>query len=198
MKKVGILAFSDEFIGGVYQYTQSIIDALKEDKTKKYTIFCNVDDDRFNNYGLEVRKVGKPNVKFIIKIVRAIQFILNIQRPWFFTKEELLNFDDMDMFLSTSISAYPHFYINKPFIFTLHDMQERYYSQFFTFYQRVSRWLNNKTLARNADKIICESTFVKNDIVKYTGINEDKIYIIQSPPPESFLNYEFKLTNLQK
>ncbi len=198
MKKVGILAFSDEFIGGVYQYTQSIIDALKEDKTKKYTIFCNVDDDRFNNYGLEVRKVGKPNVKFIIKIVRAIQFILNIQRPWFFTKEELLNFDDMDMFLSTSISAYPHFYINKPFIFTLHDMQERYYSQFFTFYQRVSRWLNNKTLARNADKIICESTFVKNDIVKYTGINEDKIYIIQSPPPESLLNYEFKIDEFAK
>jgi glycosyltransferase involved in cell wall biosynthesis len=192
LKKIAILAFSDKYIGGVYQYTQSLIDALKEDKSREYIIFCNSDDNRFDRYGLEVRKVDKPKMTKFVKIVRAFQFLLFIRKSWFFTKEEIDKFSDIDLFLSSSISAYPHFYIAKPFVFTLHDMQERYHPEFFSKYERLSRWLNNRTLARTANKIICESTFVKNDIVKFTGIRGDKVLIIQSPPPENFLNYKFK------
>lgn len=192
MKKIGILAFGDKHGGGVYQYTQSIIDALKDDKTREYIIFCSSDDDRFDDYGLEVRKVDKPKSGLFAKIVRAFQFLFFIQKPLFFTKEELDKFSDIDMFLSPAISAYPHFYMNKSFIFTLHDMQERYYPEFFSRYERLMRWLNNRTLARSADRIICESNFVKNDIVKFTGVNEGKISVIQSPPPENFLNYKFE------
>jgi len=71
-------------------------------------------------------------------------------------------------------------------------MQERYYPEFFSRYERFSRWLNNRTLARSADKIICESNFVKNDIIKYTGANANKISSIQSPPPKHFLNYKLE------
>ncbi|MGJ0359252.1 glycosyltransferase family 4 protein [Aliarcobacter cryaerophilus] len=195
MKKIGILAFGDKHGGGVYQYTQSIIDALKEDKTKKYIIFCSSDDDRFDEYGLEVRKIDKPKSTLFAKIIRAFQFLLFVQKPLFFTKEELDKFSDIDMFLSPAISAYPHFYMNKPFVFTLHDMQERYYPEFFSKYERLMRWLNNRTLARSADKVICESNFVKNDIIKFTEVNGDKISVIQSPPPENFLNYRFDSEN---
>lgn len=188
MKKIGILAFGDKYNGGVYQYTQSIIDALKEDKTKIYIIFCNSDDDRFDHYDLEIRKIDKTISSFFVKIVRALQFLLLIQKPLFFKKDELDKFNDIYKFISPAISAYPHFYINKPFVFTLHDMQERYYPQFFSRYERFSRWLNNQTLARSADKIICESDFVKNDIIKFTGVDANKISSIQSPPPKHFLN----------
>jgi len=47
--KIGILAFVDKSSGGVYQYTQSIIDALKDDKHKNYIIFCNTNENRFDN-----------------------------------------------------------------------------------------------------------------------------------------------------
>ena len=198
MKKIGILAFASENDGGIFQYAQSMIDALKEDKTRKYIIFCNIDDDRFGDYGLEVRKVAKRTSTFFAKIVRTFQFLLFIQKPLFFTKEELGKFSDIDMFLSPAISAYPHFYMNKPFVFTLHDMQERYYPEFFSKYEILMRWLNNRTLARSADKVICESNFVKNDIVKFTGIDGDKISVIQSPPPENFLNYKFESEQFEK
>ena len=198
MKKIGILAFASENDGGIFQYAQSMIDALKEDKTRKYIIFSNINDDRFDEYGLEVRKVDKPRSSLFAKVVRAFQFLLFIQKAWFFTKEELDKFRDIDMFLSPAISAYPHFYMNKPFVFTLHDMQERYYPEFFSKYERLMRWLNNRTLARSADKIICESNFVKNDIVKFTGIDGDKISVIQSPPPENFLNYKFESEQFEK
>lgn len=192
MKKIAILAFGDKHGGGVYQYTQSIIDALKEDKTKEYIVFCNSDDDRFDEYGLEVRKIDKPKSNIFDKIIRAFQHLFLIRKPWFFTQDELDIFDDIDIFLSPAISAYPHFYMNKPFVFTLHDMQERYYPEFFTKYENILRWLNNRTLAKSSKKIICESNFVKNDIVKFTGIDGEKINVIQSPPPENFLNYQFE------
>ena len=198
LKKIGILAFGDKHGGGVYQYTQSIIDALKEDKIKKYIIFCNSDEDRFDAYGLEVRKIDKPISSLFVKMIRAFQLFLFIQKPLFFTKKELIKFSDIDVFLSPAISAYPHFYMNKPFVFTLHDMQERYYPEFFSKYERFIRWLNNRTLARSANRIICESNFVKNDIVKFTGVNEDKISVIQSPPPENFLNYKFNSLQFDK
>ena len=63
MIKIGILALGKKDDGGVYQYAQSIIDALKEDKNKIYIIFCNKNDDRFDKYDLEVRKIDKPQNK---------------------------------------------------------------------------------------------------------------------------------------
>ena len=198
MKKIGTLAFTNKEGGGVFQYTQSIIDALKDDKINKYIIFCNTEDDRFDNCGLEVRKIDKLKISFFKKIIRALQMIFYIKKPYFFTDRELAVFKDIDLFLSPAISAYPHFYLNKPFIFTLHDMQERYYPEFFTIKGRILRWLNNRTLAKTADKILCESNYVKNDIVKFTKVNLDKIHVIQSPPPKEFLNYKFSQENFQK
>ncbi|WP_148820045.1 glycosyltransferase family 4 protein, partial [Campylobacter concisus] len=92
----------------------------------------------------------------------------------------------IDKFISPAISLYPHFYLNKPFIFTLHDMQERYYPHFFTTKDKILRWLNNRALSKTADKILCESQFVKNDIVKFLGIDPNKIQVVQSPPPKCF------------
>lgn len=191
MIKIGILALGKKDDGGVYQYAQSIIDALKEDKNKIYIIFCNKNDDRFDKYDLEIRKLDKPQNKISEKIIRIFQQLFFIRNPWFFTKKELDIFADIDIFLSPSISIYPHFYLNKPFVFTLHDMQERYFPDFFSKKDKVLRWLSRRTLTRDADKIICESSFVKKDIINFIGLNESKISVIQSPPPEIFLNFKF-------
>lgn len=189
--KIGILAFGPPG-AGVYQYTQSIIDALKKDKTKDYIIFCNEGEDIYDNYGLEVRKVTIPKTNLIEKFVRFFQFLFFIRKPWFFTQNEISKFSDLDLIVCPFVLAYPHFFLNKPFVFTLHDMQERYYPENFSKYDNIIRWIVNRALAKNAKKIICESIFVKNDIVKFIGINETKIDIIQSPPPEIFLNYKFE------
>jgi len=198
LTKIGILAFGDKHGGGVYQYTQSIIDALKNDDTNKYIIFCNTEDNRFDEYDLEVRKIDKPKSSIVVKVLRAIQHLLFIRSSWFFSKLELNTFKDIDIFLSPAISAYPHFYMNKPFVFTLHDMQERYYPEFFSKYENAIRWLNKRALAKSSDKIICESNFVKQDIVKFTGVDGAKINVIQSPPPEEFLDYKFNEEQFSK
>jgi glycosyltransferase involved in cell wall biosynthesis len=192
LKKIAIIAFGNDYSGGVYQYTQSVIDALKEDKKNIYIIFCNADDNRFKDYGLEIRIIDKPVSSVLEKIIRAFQQLFFIRKTFFFKKNEIDKYSDIDIFFSPGAFAYPHFYLNKPFIFTLHDMQERYFPEFFSIFERINRWLNNRALAKKSSLIVCESNFVKNDIVKFIRIDKNKIKIVQSPPPEIFLNYKFE------
>ena len=58
--------------------------------------------------------------------------------------------------------------------------------------------MNNRALGKTATKIICESSFVKNDIVEFTGVDKSKVSIIQSPPPKSFQNYQFDEKQFEK
>ena len=165
MKKIGILAFGDPKGGGVYQYTRSIIDVITQDKNNIYIVFTDANNDSFDEYNIEIRKINKPNIFILNKLIRFLQILLLIRKPLFFTKSEKDIFLDIDKFICPVISLYPHFYLNKPFVFTLHDMQERYYPYFFTLRDKVIRWLNNRSLSKTADKILCESQFVKSDIL---------------------------------
>lgn len=189
MKTIGIIALFNEEAGGVFQYTQSVIDALRNDTSNRYIIFCNSKHKGFDDSGLEVRRFDKPQNSFMINLFRLFVLTLRIQIIFFVSKEEKKLFSDIDMFLSPVISPYPHYYLKKPFVFTLHDMQERYYSKYFTFKTKVLRWIVNNAMAKKSDKIICESEYVKNDIVKFTGVNRNKVSVIQGPPPQAFMNY---------
>ena len=198
LNKIGILTFAANNDNGVLNYTKSLIDALKNDSTNKYILFCNHNDDRYDNYDLEIRKLCKSNNYLIKRIIYLIQFIFFIRKPYMLTKDEINLFHDINFFISPAVSAYPHYFLNKPFVFTLHDMQEKYYPNYFTLYERFRRWIINKTLVKCAYKIICESDHVKNDIINFTKTRPEKIVIIQSPPPENLINFVFTDSQLIK
>ncbi len=192
MKKIGILALRDESVGGIYQYTQSLVDALKDDETHKYIIFVLQNDHRFDNYGLEIRRLELQGSSIGKKILRLIQFLFFIRKPFLFTDTELKNFEDIDLFLSPEVGSYPHYFINKPYICTFHDMQEQYYPEFFSIKERFERYVVFRAVSKYVKNILCESNFVKNDLIKYLAIEEKQISVIQAPPPKEFIDYEFK------
>jgi len=198
LNKIGILTFVANVDHGVFNYTKSLIDALKNDLTNEYILFCNESDDRFDNYNLEKRKLSKSKNNLFKKVLTFLQFIFLIRKPYLLTKDELDLFHDIKFFISPAVTAYPHFFLNKPFVFTLHDMQEKYYPHYFTLYERFTRWINNKTLAKCAFKIICESEYVKKDIIKFTATIPDNVVIIQSPPPENLVNFLFNKSTYSK
>ena len=198
LKKIGILAFVKEEYGGVLQYTQSIVKALTYDKENNYVIFCNVKNKIFDNYGFEVRKINEYKDSLFINMLKLLALNFNFSINFFLTKQEKKIFNDIDFFISPTITAYPHYFLNKPFIFTLHDMQERYYPSFFTLKEKIRRIILNKALAKKADKIICESEFVKNDIMKFLKIDANKVFVIPAPPPENFINFKFDYNNFDK
>lgn len=188
MKKVGIIALSTENNGGVYRYILSMLDALAQDDSYKYVVFCDLGDKRFsNNRMFEVREV-RPCTNSVVRILRSLPLM---GASFFFARDEMKLYDDMDIFICPTVSAYPHFFLHKPFILTLHDMQERYYPDFFSVLQRVFRRVKNKRLTKEASKIICESIFVKNDIKRFLDVEESKISTIPAPASREFIDFIF-------
>lgn len=196
MKKIGILVINNHSrSGGISQYTESLIDALSEDKSNHYVIFCN--DNRFVSSKFEIRKIKKFNEN-ILSPLRKIQYIFGIQQPFTIPKKEQKLYADIDLFISPVPNLYPHYFLKKSFIFTLHDMQEMYYPEFFNIRERIIRRLKNKLLVRHAEKILCESNYVKGDIQRFLNTDESKISVIASPPPKCFLNFVFNEENFEK
>lgn len=194
IKKIGLLAFlSDGHNGGIFQYTQSIIDAVSVDTHKniKYIIITNYDESGFDNAYLEVRKIKKTSFNILKKIIRLAQIYFKIRKPLFFSQEEIAIYRDIDLFICPVTSLYPHFYLNKPFVFTLHDLQERYYPEYFTLTGKVTRYVLNTVLSEASTHIICESNHVKMDIIKFLNQKEDKISVIQAPPPADLMHFKF-------
>lgn len=196
MRRIGILLF---FIGdgGVRQYAQSMIDALMLDKSNKYVVFTAKGDTRYDNLDLEVRKVevlGEYRVvkKLIDKFFKVnlinLLMVFGIPKPLFFSHEEVSAFEDIDLFISPVTTLYPHFYLKKPFICTIHDLQEHYYPDYFTRKDLVARYFEKRRCGRNASRILCESNHVKNDIVSLLNVEPDKVTVLQAPPPSDFLN----------
>lgn len=196
-KKVGILTFYPMHGGGIFQYIQSMVDALAGDDSNTYIIFADENDDRFDGYGLEVRKLAPSNRSAINQVIIFSQLLLGLRQPFFIKDDERKAFADIDLFMSPATSVYPHLFLKKPFIFTLHDMQEKYYPHAFSRSERFKRELRNRSLAKSAKAVICESNYVKNDIMNFLGTDSDKIAVIQSPPPDFLLRYETTAENFE-
>tara|TARA_B100001063_G_scaffold244216_1_gene276484 strand:+ start:940 stop:2097 length:1158 start_codon:yes stop_codon:yes gene_type:complete len=198
MKTVGIVALGKKNSGGIHQYTWSLIDALKRDQSKKYIIICEEESEFFKDSKFEIRKIKDNTSKFYKKIIIFYLYLFIIRSKFFLSKSEKNLFNDIDYFIVPTISGFPHFFLNKPFIFTLHDMQEKYYPEYFSIFRRLLRWLNNRALSTVASKIICESQYVKSDIIKFLKVKEDKIAVITGPPPMSLINFKIDNSKIEK
>ncbi len=201
LKKIGILAFVNKDAGGVYQYTQSLIDAMAKDEANKYVIFVDSNSGNINSYNLEVRKVNTSRPNAAVRILKAVQLLLLVKSS-FLEKVKKSDYNDIDLFISPRVIMYTQFFAVKPFILTLHDLQEYYFPDFFSHQERIVRFVTTRFLSRKAQKIICESNYVKNDITKFLKIEDKKIVVLPAPPPANVMNIQIteeqKLTVKQK
>ncbi|NPA41719.1 MAG: glycosyltransferase family 4 protein [Aquificae bacterium] len=199
MKKIGILALVTPEAGGIYQYTQSIVKTLNEDSHHRFVLFISDKnrEDFLYAKNMDIRVIKKRN-KVYLRLLRGMSLLLQTPINIGFDKEELKKFSDVDLFLSPYISPYPHYFLDKPFIFTLHDMQENYYPQFFTLKERFVRWLLNRSLSKKALFILCESHYVKKDIEKFLKVPSNKIIVAQAPPPVEFSTADLHSYEKQK
>jgi glycosyltransferase involved in cell wall biosynthesis len=192
LKNIGVLAFSNKDTGGVLQYTQSLIDALNKDNNKNYKLVIFVFEIGVFNCGqAEVRIVKKRVTKLSKKVAIFTHCLFNFKKTMGLSDGEIKAFHDIDLFFNPTISLYPNFFLDTPFVFTLHDFQERYYPSFFSKIDRVKRWLVKRTLATSAKHIVCESNYVKKDVLFFLKVDEAKVSVIPSPPTSLISNFYF-------
>lgn len=181
--KIGFLDIASKESGGIYQYSKSIFDSLNNSNVYKIIKFSYKKDEK-NSRLLKTTTGLTKYFYFIILFIRASFKILP------------RDFEDIDLFLCPYSALAPHIFLRKKFIFTLHDLQEKYYPENFSFKERLLRQIRNYVLLKQCLYVICESQSVKNDIEKFFKTHQSKIVVIPSPPPKSIYSHENKSDQL--
>mgnify|MGYP006136905967 FL=1 len=174
--KIGFLDIAKKESGGIYQYSQSILDSLNNRSEYEVIVYSNKRipiDDNFKYRNLSYKKG-------LLKYINLIGIYIK-----YFFKIKPKIYKDIDIFISPFPALAPHFFLKSKFIFTLHDLQEEYYPKNFTKKEILIRRLRNYLLLKKCLFVICESSSVKHDIIKFYKVDSKKIAVIPSPPPKS-------------
>ena len=165
LTRIGILAVAQQRNGGTLPYTLSMIETLRRLPVDAYglTIYTTVGNRNYDRLGLPVVELAStPN--------RAIDGLL--QRDPFEAVDKVIAPVYATLLLAT----------RRPFAFTLHDLQEKHFPEHFSLFTRGWRHATNWLLTARAKQIICESSYVKTDIVRYFDVPADRIAVIPAPP----------------
>jgi glycosyltransferase involved in cell wall biosynthesis len=80
----------------------------------------------------------------------------------------------------------PVYGIKVPIIITMHDLQEFHHPEFFSVREKIHRKINNLIAIIYSDHIIVSFKHVKDDILKFFKVSEDKVSICPPPFSESW------------
>lgn len=169
-RRLGILALASERHGGTFQYTLSMIEALLRMPGWTATLYTGHGNDAYARFGLPTRHLTYTAPAEARQLVTA-RLGLRTGDP----------FEGEDVVISP-IKSPLLLHTRRPFVFTLHDLQERYLPQYST--RTRDLWLSTvySSLLRRAAGVICESRHVAADIHRFYGYPPARIHVIAAPP----------------
>lgn len=98
------------------------------------------------------------------------------------TQEEALeHFDKIDVYFCPFGTLWPR-PVRKPSVLTFHDMQERFYPEFFTAKEHEERFFHYDWSLRMADAVIAISEFTREMAVKIVGASRRKFHVVHHVP----------------
>lgn len=179
MTKIGILATARQRNGGTLLYTLSMIEALRRLPQDRYqwTLFTPQDNHEYDDLGLPIVRLPGG-----LAIAAAR---LGGKDP-FGTVDKVVAPIYSTVLLIT----------RRPFAFTLHDLQEKYYPENFSLATRAWRHTTNRLLTARASYIVCESNFVQRDIVRYFNVPSSRIAVVPAPPVSTLSNCQLDADGL--
>jgi glycosyltransferase involved in cell wall biosynthesis len=172
--KLGVLVLARPENGGTYQYTLSMLQALRHTSGFDVTLYGDPTDPELVKAGFPVMPFSESRQRQLIALA-ANRLGVKLTDP--FAAEDVL---------LAPIYSLSLLHTKKPFAYTLHDLQEKHYPGNFSIWQRVWRHQIHARLLRRARRVICESNYVRTDIVRYFGVDEGRIAVIAAPPQGQF------------
>ncbi len=170
MKRLGILAVALPSNGGTFQYTLSMLQSIKKCRGFQLRIYTSRTNHHYDGLDLPIRRLDLSHLD-LLKLAGSALVGLKLSDP----------FEEEDLLIAPIYSPVL-LHTRTPFAFTLHDLQERYLPHNFTFMQRAWRHFLQDRLSRKASGIICESSFVKSDIIRFFHVPPGKVAVLPSPP----------------
>jgi len=170
LTRLGVIVLATPDSGGTYQYSLSMLEALRHADGYEITLYADPSNQDFTRLGYPIRKFTEPRIKQL-SYLAANALGLRLDDP----------FDREDILISPVYSL-AVLHTRKPFAYALHDLQEYQYPENFSWGQRFWRRSVHASLSRKAARIICESRYVKSDIIRLFGAPEEKVAVIAAPP----------------
>lgn len=125
----------------------------------------------------DLAKLGYPICKFIEPRARQLRYLaahaLGLRLKDRFENEDIL---------IAPIYSLALLHTARPFAYTLHDLQEFLHPRRFSWRQKTWRRSVHVRLSRRAARIICESEYVKSDIIRIFHVPDKKVAVIAAPP----------------
>jgi glycosyltransferase involved in cell wall biosynthesis len=170
LRKLGVVMRATPDSGGTYQYSLSMLEALRHARGYDITLYADPQNPDLARLGYRIRGFAESRA---MQTGYFVANVLGVSLPDPFADEDVL-------IAPTYCLALLH--TRKPFAYTLHDLQEFYYPQNFSRMQRDFRRNVYLRLSKRARQIICESEYVKSDIVRLLNVPAEKIVVITAPP----------------
>jgi glycosyltransferase involved in cell wall biosynthesis len=176
--RLGVLALAKPESGGTYQYTLSMLQALQHTSGFEITLYGNPKNPDLVDLGYPIRPFTGSRAQQLAALT-AHKMHIKLTEP----------FAAQDVLLAATYSL-ALLHTSKPFAYTLHDVQEIYYPQNFSWAQRVWRYEVHSQLLGRARRVICESHQVKADIAAFFGVLPGQATVMAAPPLRQFLRDE--------
>lgn len=173
--KLGVLALARPDNGGTYQYTLSTLQALRHISGYEITLYGDPQNPDFAELGYPMRRFTESRAQ---QLTALIAHRMRIRLPDPFVSEDML---------LAPIYSLALLHTSKPFAYTLHDLQENYYPENFSWWQRAWRYQVHSQLLGRARRVICESRYVRMDITRFFCVPEERAVVIAAPPLRHFL-----------
>lgn len=169
-RKIGLLAVAEPRHGGTFQYTHAMLEALRDAPGIELTLYTPHGNEHYRKYDLPTVEVEQGTR--LGWLILAARDILRLPRAELFAREDFLLAPRYSPLL---------LHTRRPFAFTLHDLQERHYPQYFSLAERLwRRYVYHRAGAR-ARAVCCESRFVRDDIVRFVGVPPEQVHVITAP-----------------
>jgi glycosyltransferase involved in cell wall biosynthesis len=170
LTKLGVIVLATPDSAGTYQYSLSMLEALRYAQGYDIKLYADPSNPDITKFGFPIHRHTEPRPRQLMYLAADR---LGVKLPDPFAAEDILIAPTYSLAL---------LHTAKPFAYTLHDLQDLHYPQNFSWAQRNWRGSVYGSLSRNAAGIICESAYVKSDIVRILSVPNDKVTVIAAPP----------------
>jgi glycosyltransferase involved in cell wall biosynthesis len=160
--KIGImLRHMEQHHGGVLVYTHNVLRAMLALETPHEFVLCYQNPDLIGTYGdgHRVREIAVQAPSALLWDQLAV--------PWLERKERF------DVIFNPKFTV--PFLSKAKKVFVIHGSEWFVIPQAYLWYDRWYTHTLTSLYCRNADRVITVSDVVKKDIVKFTGVNPDKV-----------------------
>jgi glycosyltransferase involved in cell wall biosynthesis len=192
---VDIISLASGTVSGVEQYALQILKRMvAENPNDEFVVFAI--DHYFRDFGDKLDKILNGPGKFLLEAKNVTvkklpwpKIPLSLHFAW-----KVLGLPKVDKFLGgIEVMFQPAPLLlplsaKTPRVVTFHDLAPAIYPQFWTLTSRLWHWqMNYPVRAREASKIIAVSENTKKDLIRFYGVDPEKITVVYEGVSEELL-----------